>query len=94
MVRPGKLDDVLQRTSWAWYQREVNLWEDAIVGPFDFSTKREDHKKPETHRVPNHVWNKLKTEGAKFAIPTDDMEAVLPLFLCHYKQLLDATEMT
>ena len=58
LVKPSKaIDQVLEEKDWAWYQREINLFTDHIVGPFDFATINK-----ETHRISSSVWNELRTK--------------------------------
>ena len=52
-VRPGKVEQFLHRhaETYAWYQKEVNLVEDGIKGPFDFAT---------AFTIPEHIWSAIR----------------------------------
>jgi hypothetical protein len=59
LVKPSKaIEQLLEDRDWAWYQREINLFADHIVGPFNFTTINK-----ETHRIDPSVWNELRTKS-------------------------------
>ena len=51
-IRPSKVDKVLNTPpyKYAWYQKEVNLAEDGITGPFEFD---------KDYTIPTQIWNEV-----------------------------------
>ncbi|CAJ1964161.1 unnamed protein product [Cylindrotheca closterium] len=52
-IRPSKVDQVLKKSphKYAWYQKEVNIVEDGVYGPFDFERD---------YKIPDVVWEKVR----------------------------------
>jgi hypothetical protein len=62
-VRPNKVNEVLKNKphTRGWYQMEINIAEDGLIGPFNFTTQQ-DGKTTETHRVREDIWKVLENE--------------------------------
>jgi hypothetical protein len=62
-VQPNKVDEVLRNKplTRGWYQMEVNIAEDGLIGPFNF-TKQQDGKTTETHIIRADIWKALEAE--------------------------------
>jgi hypothetical protein len=76
MVRPEKVDEVLAKrpNTRNWYQEGMNLAEDSLVGPFDFTKINGDR-----HRVAFEHWNKLTTLSKDYEVDARDVTAITPL---------------
>ena len=79
MIRPGKVDNVLknQPHKYQAYEREVNLIQHAIVGPFDFALPREYNQ--EAHRITFEEWETLKARANQYQVDTSNIERTIPL---------------
>jgi hypothetical protein len=57
MLRPNKVDEVLAKRQYTrgWYQGKVNLAEQAIIGPFNFSIDQN-----EQNRIHPDIWQELE----------------------------------
>jgi hypothetical protein len=62
-VRPNKVEEVLKNkpTTRGWYQMDINIAEDRLIGPFNFTTQQ-DGTTMETHRIREEIWKALETE--------------------------------
>jgi hypothetical protein len=76
MVRPEKVDKVLAKKPHTrnWYQEGVNLAEDSLVEPFDFTTISSDR-----HRVALEHWNKLVTLAKNYKVEASNVTVITPL---------------
>jgi hypothetical protein len=76
MVRPEKVEEVLAKRPHTrnWYQEGINLAEDTLVGPFDFTIIGKDR-----HRVALEHWNKLVTVSKDYEVDARDVTAITPL---------------
>jgi hypothetical protein len=76
MVRPEKVDKLLasKPSTRGWYQDDINIAEDKIVGPFDFE---QIDRTP--HRIPERHWNSLIKESLHNNIDVTDVNKVTPL---------------
>jgi hypothetical protein len=76
MVRPEKVSEVLTKKPHTrnWYQEGMNLAEDALVGPFDFTTIKGDR-----YRVAIEYWNNLVARAKDFEVDARDTTAITPL---------------
>jgi hypothetical protein len=78
VIRPQKVEETLAKRVYTrgWYQSEINLAEDGLVGPFNFA-----NKEGETHRIDDEVWKTLETcEGVKDGrVDIDDLSQIIPL---------------
>ena len=74
MVAPQKADTFLKRSGYGWYQKEVNLGTDAIIGPFDFVTIRNEH-----HRISLATWSNLRRQANSTEVDLLDLDRVSPL---------------
>ena len=71
-VRPNQAEDLIRaypRTR-AWYELDINLAEDGLVGPFNFDSN---------YRINEKVWTLLKEEAELQDVDTDDLEQIIPL---------------
>ena len=78
LVRPNKVTTFLRdkgSRKYAWYQDEVSLGEDRLVGPFDFKSGTQD--RPRQHCVDSAQWDEL----LKFSetVDTSMVDVVDPL---------------
>ena len=78
LVRPNKVATFLRdkgRQKYVWYQDEVSLAEDQLVGPFDFKSGTQDQ--PRQNRVDSAQWDEL----LKFSetVDTSMVDVVDPL---------------
>jgi hypothetical protein len=62
-VRPNKVAEVLKNkpTTRGWYQMDINIAEDGMIGPFNFTTQQ-DGNTMEMHRIRADIWRALETE--------------------------------
>ena len=75
VVSPGKVDATLKkRKDWAWYQQEIDLWSEHLVGPFDFSKINR-----EGHRVGVEEWFRLRNVAHGKNIDVDSLDRCVPL---------------
>jgi hypothetical protein len=76
MVRPEKLDKLLaaKPTTRRWYQDNINITEDKIIGPFNF---KQIGMSP--HRIAERHWNALVKEALHNNINVTDDNKVTPL---------------
>ena len=66
--------EFVSKQGWAFYEWDVNLLEDLLVGPFDLQVIGN-----EPNRVGAHVWSALKVQGRKKETKIDDIDRVVPL---------------
>jgi hypothetical protein len=61
IARPDKATNMLKRQPhrYAWYQKEVNIIEDAVSGPFDFE---------KGFTVPDKTWNEVRERASQHKI--------------------------
>ena len=76
MVKPEKVQDILAKRPYTrgWYQLEMNLAEDGIVGPFDFETID-----GERYRIGENRWTTLLNLSEIENVDTDDVNTRVPL---------------
>ena len=75
VVRPGKCSPaMLKRMKSEWYQQEINLFNECIVGPFDFTTI-DKH----THRIGDAVWEELRRRANPDEVEVSLLDCVAPL---------------
>jgi hypothetical protein len=53
---------------------EINLIEDGLVGPFDFT-----NIKDKTHYVGKHQWKDLELAAKKHSVDVSDINMIIPL---------------
>ena len=72
IVRPDKVDKTIEKNprTRAWYELQINLAEDGIIGPFDFEPN---------HRIGDIIWSNLTTEAELHDIDTSDLDKIIPL---------------
>lgn len=77
LVRPSRVNNMLQKRKlkYAWYQQEVNLTTELLVGPFNFQPTTTTHREP--FRISNARWNKLKQHHKTVAI--ENMDQIIPV---------------
>ena len=76
MIRPNKVDKILAKkpfTRW-WYQHEVNIAEDGIVGPFNFDTMS-----GEANRITQKYWTELLEAAKEQDIHATNIKKVTPI---------------
>jgi hypothetical protein len=75
-VRPNKVNGVLKSKPHmrGWYQMEINIAEDGLIGPFNFTTRQESSN-TETHHIREEIWKALETE-VREEEPTVDISDV------------------
>ena len=70
-VAPKRVKNLLQaRTNLYWYQDDVNLVTDALVGPFNFK---------KGYLVDAAQWEELQQEASKHGIDTQEINRIVPL---------------
>ena len=70
-IAPHRVERQMERkTNLRWYQKPVNLGEEAVSGPFNF---KEDHK------IPQRNFNELKEKARERDIDVSDVDEVVPL---------------
>jgi hypothetical protein len=71
MFRPARVNKILNKknSKWVWYQRPINLMDDLVAGPFDFTPISTTN--PEHNRIPITMWNQLLTHDNK--VDTSDL---------------------
>jgi hypothetical protein len=78
VIRPNKVEETLAKKVYTrgWYQEPVNIAENGLAGPFNFSTIDE-----ETHRISETVWKTVEdSEEAKSGrVDIDDLSQITPL---------------
>jgi hypothetical protein len=72
LVRPSKADSVINKRpdQYAWYQHDVNIAENALVGPFDFAKE---------HTIPNEAWDRLQEKAAEQKVDVSSAFERLPI---------------
>mmetsp|Transcript_13172 Transcript_13172/g.31514 ORF Transcript_13172/g.31514 Transcript_13172/m.31514 type:complete len:143 (-) Transcript_13172:281-709(-) len=67
-VSPNKVERYLHQnyTRYAWYQKEINLAEDGIEGPFEFDKGL---------LIPNKIWEAIRRIAAKRQIDITDIQS-------------------
>ena len=72
VIRPNKAEETVRNNprTRAWYKLEINLAEDALVGPFDFASNQQ---------IDEIVWEKLKEEAQQRDVDISDLDKVIPL---------------
>ena len=57
-VSPHKVAKTLEKQGnrFGWYQLDINLAENGLVGPFDFAPN---------HKIPNAAWDQLRIKAAE-----------------------------
>jgi hypothetical protein len=78
VLRPNKVEETLKKKPYTrgWYQDTMNLAEEGLVGPFNFSTLQR-----ETYRIDHDIWKALEqcsdvTEGN---VDISDTQRTIPL---------------
>ena len=79
MVRPNKVEQYLEKypETRGWYQLGVNIAEDGVIGPFNFTVIN-----GEPNRIANHIWkafDKEITQNKLDDIDTTDLHTINPL---------------
>ena len=64
----------LQKHKWTFYEWDVDLTQDLVVGPFDFVTIQ-----GEKERVPGEVWRELQEKANEFDLDVSTLEKIVPL---------------
>jgi hypothetical protein len=79
VLRPNKVEEILAKRPYTrgWYQGTVNLAEQGIVGPFNFSQNSNN----ENNCIDPNIWRELEeSEGEKSgSVDIDDLYRVTPL---------------
>ena len=74
-VKPEKATrEYINDQKWAFYEWDVNLTEDLLLGPFDLRTISK-----EPNRVDNEIWHRLTEIGQQGDVKVDDIDRVIPL---------------
>ena len=66
---PAKAHKLLEKERYRWYQKEVNIAEDAIYGPFNFEPR---------YRIPDAAWQKLKDMANEANVDISTVDRVQP----------------
>jgi hypothetical protein len=76
-VRPNRISKLLmqKKMNYAWYQKEVNLLERRMVGPFNFASIT--HRQQETYKIPKVKWQQLREWHEE--VDVTDLDQVIPL---------------
>jgi hypothetical protein len=76
-VRPQQVTQLSmkRRMQYAWYQKEVNLLERQLVGPFNFAAITPHQS--EQFRIPNMKWTRLREW--KDEVDVADVDLVVPV---------------
>ncbi len=78
VIKPQKVEETLAKKACtrAWYQEPVNLAEDGIVGPFNFTPID-----GETHRISEDAWKAVEASECvkNGGVDIDDLSQINPL---------------
>jgi hypothetical protein len=79
VLRPNKVEEILAKRPYTrgWYQGTVNLAEQSIIGPFNFS----QNSKNESDCIHPDIWRELEEseEVKSGSVDIDDLNRVTPL---------------
>ena len=72
IIKPEKAEDTIRRNprTRAWYELEINLAEDGLIGPFDFEAN---------HHIGKKVWDSLKAEAELHEVDVGDLDRIVPI---------------
>ena len=75
VVRPSeRIEQVLMKKKWVWYQQKMNLFVEHIVGPFNFSIINR-----EPNRVDPTIWNQLRMKASPTEVDLSNLHQIEPL---------------
>ena len=71
-IAPRRVETQMNRkANLRWYQKPVNLGDEAVSGPFNFT---------EDHKIPNKNFEELKRKAHENDIDASDVDEVVPTF--------------
>jgi hypothetical protein len=75
MLNPAKATrDRIEKHGWAYYEWDVNLSQDLLVGPFNYVMVGK-----EPARIPKDIWRQLDLLSEKHRLDTSNINSVLPI---------------
>ena len=80
-IRPGRVNNILQHCSEKYrvYQQTINVWEQALLGPFNFAEPRDYQEHKANRIVAFEEWEELKATAPEHDVDISDIEEIIPL---------------
>jgi hypothetical protein len=76
-IRPNQVSQLLMKKQmqYAWYQKDVNMMERRLIGPFNFAVVTQ--RQSEHYRIPKMKWQRLREMHEEADVT--DVDQIIPL---------------